>query len=248
MLTIATLIPAFNAAEFIEAALDSVASQTRPPKEIIVVNDGSTDGTSAVVRQWSSHYRTAKVKLIEQDNLGASAARNVAIRAARSDLIAFLDADDMLEPEHHAELLRALQVGRDVVAAFGDQSVYSECSEECESFLARNAQKSLEWERRESSGVFAIEEGLWGILINGNIVPTSASITYRELAIKVGMFDETLKTSEDRDFWLRVSRRGAFSCSPSRLARKRSHANNLSDDGGASRCAFDVVLKQLDNA
>ena len=87
--TISAVIPAYNAEKYIARTLESVLSQTRPADEIIVVDDGSTDGTCEVVKSFGE-----KVRYIHQENAGVSAARNTGIENARCELIAFLDADD----------------------------------------------------------------------------------------------------------------------------------------------------------
>ncbi|HOM77565.1 MAG TPA: glycosyltransferase family A protein, partial [Anaerohalosphaeraceae bacterium] len=87
--SISVVIPAYNCQAYIRRAIDSVLGQSRPADEIIVVDDGSTDGTAEAVRTYG-----AKVILIQQENAGVSAARNAGIRAASGDWIAFLDADD----------------------------------------------------------------------------------------------------------------------------------------------------------
>ena len=86
---ISVVIPAFNAARYITAAIESVFAQVLQPSEIIVVDDGSSDGTGELVRQWSN------VILVRQDNAGVAAALNHGIRLARGELIAFLSADDV---------------------------------------------------------------------------------------------------------------------------------------------------------
>lgn len=87
--TISVVIPAYNARAYIGRTIESVLRQTHPPSEIIVVDDGSTDNTAEVIRGFAG-----RVKLIEQANAGASAARNAGIEAATGDWIAFLDGDD----------------------------------------------------------------------------------------------------------------------------------------------------------
>ena len=88
--SISVVIPAYNAAEHISRTIYSVAGQTFPAKEIIVIDDGSTDSTSEVVKSFGE-----KVQYIYQQNAGVSAARNAGIEAATSEWIAFLDADDL---------------------------------------------------------------------------------------------------------------------------------------------------------
>jgi hypothetical protein len=106
MTSIAVVIPAWNAGAFLERAIASAIAQTASPAEIIVVDDGSTDDTA----ERASRFRTA-VTLIQQENKGLSAARNAGIRAAKSDYVAFLDADDWWESEHLENTLAAIARG-----------------------------------------------------------------------------------------------------------------------------------------
>jgi glycosyltransferase involved in cell wall biosynthesis len=101
---VSILMPAFNAERWIRDALDSALAQTWPRREIVVVDDGSTDGTADIV----TSYRREGVRLIRQANRGQSAAQNAAIAAAQGDLIQFLDADDVLSPEKIERQMRRL--------------------------------------------------------------------------------------------------------------------------------------------
>jgi glycosyltransferase involved in cell wall biosynthesis len=92
---VSILIPCYNAAPWLSQTIDSALAQTWPHCEIIVVNDGSTDASLAVARS----YQDRGVRVIDQPNAGQSAAFNTAMRAARGEYLAFLDADDLLDPE-----------------------------------------------------------------------------------------------------------------------------------------------------
>ncbi|MHC5141971.1 MAG: glycosyltransferase family 2 protein, partial [Planctomycetota bacterium] len=129
---ISVVIPAYNAEKHIARAIESVLAQTRPADEVIVIDDGSSDATAEVVRSFGD-----KVIFIQQENAGASVARNAGIEAATSDWIAFLDADDewlpnklQLQVEHfkrNPDLLWATgnyvncQCGRDSNQCLSDQ-------------------------------------------------------------------------------------------------------------------------------
>ena len=101
---ISILIPCHNAAPFIAATLESALAQTWPKREIIVVDDGSTDDSLALARRFESRG----VQVLDQPNRGASAARNRALQAARGDYFQFLDADDLLSPKKIAAQLAVL--------------------------------------------------------------------------------------------------------------------------------------------
>ena len=94
-LNVSVVIPAYNACEYIGRAIESVLGQTRAADEIIVVDDGSTDGTGTQVKKFGE-----RVRYIHQENSGPSASRNAGVLAAKSEWIAFLDADDEWLPKH----------------------------------------------------------------------------------------------------------------------------------------------------
>lgn len=110
--TVSVLVPCFNAEDFVGAALDSVLAQTFPPAEVIVVDDGSTDGSAAVI----ARYRDRGVKVIRQANAGASAARNRAFLQSRGSHVLWLDADDWIGPDHIARLASRAAERSDAIA------------------------------------------------------------------------------------------------------------------------------------
>jgi glycosyltransferase involved in cell wall biosynthesis len=110
---ISCIIPVFNGERYVAEALDSVLAQELAPSEIIVVDDGSTDGTADVLRTYAGSMR-----VVRQPNLGVSAARNAGLRAATGDVIAFLDSDDLWPAGRMKVLAASLAAddGADVVA------------------------------------------------------------------------------------------------------------------------------------
>ncbi len=105
MSRVSILIPAYNAERFVGAALQSALDQTWPDTEIIVVDDGSQDQTYAVAKR----YESARVKILRQENRGAAAARNTALRQAQGDFLQYIDADDLLSPDKIREQVLLLQ-------------------------------------------------------------------------------------------------------------------------------------------
>src|SRR5690349_16045680 len=93
MPSVSVVIPTYNYGRFIAESVESAIRQTFPPYEVIVVDDGSTDGTGSIVKRFGE-----KVRYIRQENLGVCAARNHGVQVSKGKVIAFLDADDRLEP------------------------------------------------------------------------------------------------------------------------------------------------------
>ena len=120
-MNVSLIIPAFNAAPVLEETLDSVAGQTRPPDEVIVVNDGSTDETVAV-----AEAHRLRPRVISTPNAGAANALNLGIRKAAGDFLCFLDADDLWEPRKNELQLEHLQADSSVDGVLG-QSVAFLC-------------------------------------------------------------------------------------------------------------------------
>jgi heptose III glucuronosyltransferase len=101
---VSVVVPAYNAAPYLGACLDSLLAQTQPDLEIIVVDDGSTDETPAILSAYAS--RCSHLRVVTQDNRGVSVARNVGLAVARGDFVAYVDSDDVVVPTMYAELIR----------------------------------------------------------------------------------------------------------------------------------------------
>ncbi len=223
--SIAVIIPAYNAQAYICEALGSVAGQTRPPEEIIVVDDGSTDQTADVVREWVARERV-DVQLLHQENRGASAARNTAIRHAKTDLIAPLDADDLFLPHHLWLLEGAFKRHSDLVLCFGDSQDFSPAGIVRQSILAGTLIKTLEYDE-ETDRLRLIRGSAYTSLVPACYIPTSGTLFVKKGAEDIGLFDETFINANDRDFLLRLSRVGRFGYYPTLVAAKRTHADNI---------------------
>ena len=202
--TIAILIPAYNAAGYVLDALESAARQTRPADQIVVVDDGSTDDTHAAVSRWCS-ARSLPVELIRQENGGPSVARNAGLARIRTDLVALLDADDVMEPDHLAQLERAFDVHADLTFAFGVSRITTWSGEEIGRFPGPVLDQ-VEVLSREA-GVWLLGP-IYATLIGGSYIAVAASLVSRSALSSTGCFDESLRSSEDRDLWLRLSRGG----------------------------------------
>ncbi|HEY7576274.1 MAG TPA: glycosyltransferase [Acetobacteraceae bacterium] len=193
--SIAVVIPLFNGSDYIEQALQSVFRQTLPPTEIVVVNDGSTDSGAEIVERLAKEH---PVTLLHRPNQGQSAARNVGVRASSSQLIAFLDQDDIWYRTHLEELVKPFLSPADPPVGW----VYSNLDEidkdghlVCRSFL--NLMPASHPKKQLSD---LISENMF-------ILP-SASLISREAFELAGGFDERLCGYEDDDLFMRIFRRG----------------------------------------
>ncbi len=179
---ISVIIPSWNRAEQLAAALDSVYAQTLAPHEVIVVDDGSTDTTRQRV---TGHY--PQVRYIYQHNKGVSSARNTGISAASGDWIALLDSDDRWQPgklEHQQQALAA-------------NPGYRLCHSD-ETWI-RNGKRVNPMKKHAKVGGHIYLQCLPLCVIS-----PSAVMIHRELFEAVGLFDETLPACEDYDLWLRI--------------------------------------------
>ena len=175
-------MPAFRAGSTIGAAVSGVLTQTHADIELVVVDDGSDDDTAAIV----SSHRDARVRLVTQENRGVGAARNAGIAAARADLIAFCDADDILLPSHVAALLDKNRPHAIVTA-----NAY---------WLFPGG---IERGQLRHKGRFPAPETQRMAILEQNFVSTM-SLFPRALVDEIGGFDDQLRRAEDWDFWLRA--------------------------------------------
>jgi glycosyltransferase involved in cell wall biosynthesis len=211
---ISVIIPLYNKADSVVRTLTGALAQTFQDIEIIVVDDGSIDGSGSLLRQ----FHDDRLKVIYQENAGVSAARNRAILAARADWIAFLDADDDWERDHLALLWRALGT-HDVLAAFSNTRLESRPSQP---LISIDVQAQI----IEDYFAFALTNG-------GYPNMTSAMLVRRQEAIKAGLFTVGVSLGEDIDLWGRLALQGAMlyngavTITYNNVPRKNNVAHNL---------------------
>jgi glycosyltransferase involved in cell wall biosynthesis len=221
--SVAILIPAYNATPFIGETIASVAAQELMPDQIVLVDDGSTDGTAAVAAEAASAHGL-EMEIVTRPNGGAAAARNVGIERLRTDLVAFLDADDVLLPHHLALLVGAFQRHPELVLCFGDAAEFDEQGPLRPSLIAGALALPFDL---DDDGLRLIRGSAFASLLGGNYIPTSGHVvSVRALRDEKG-FDETLTTSEDRELLLRLACRGRFAYYPRVVNRKRMHGTSL---------------------
>jgi len=198
------LIPLYNKAAYIQRALDSVYAQTCQPSEILVVNDGATDGSDEIVRRQGHPL----VRVLDQPNQGVSIARNNGLAAATQPFIAFLDADDCWRPGFLAAMRQAIE-------AFPSATLYG-------SGFATVADARVQRE----FGIPAGPEGptaprevdFFRVISGGHPLHMSTTVAPREAALAVGGLREGVAFGEDHIFWAELALRGPVVLTPEILA------------------------------
>lgn len=210
---VTVVIPAYNSAHYITQALDSLKAQTFNDFEVIVVNDGSDD-RDQLEQILRSH--PLPVVYLSQENKGVSAARNAAIRLGRGEFYAQLDADDQWTPDYLEVQLGVLSGDPDVALVYPNATIVQDGSDATLEFMKISP----------SEGEVTFES-----LVRQRCVVMTC-VTARMSAIReAGMFDESLRSCEDFDLWLRIVRNGGRIVYHRRpLVLYRRHEGSLSSD------------------
>ncbi|MEM9907315.1 MAG: glycosyltransferase family A protein [Cyanobacteria bacterium P01_D01_bin.44] len=205
---VSVIIPAYNSMAFLPETLDSVLTQTFADFEVLIVNDGSTDQ----LVEWASGLSDHRVRLINQANQGCAIARNTGILSSRGAYIAFLDADDIWEPTKLEKQVAILESSPNIglvntwisnIDAQGDRV-------------------------GKLSGSDA-EGYVWESVIEDNpIMCGSIPMIRRQCFERVGLFDQSLRSAEDWDMWIRIAEKYEFAVVKGPLVRYRVHAHSKS--------------------
>ncbi len=199
-MTVSVVIPLYNKARHIERAVHSVLQQTYPAIEVIVVDDGSTDGGGEIVRNIVDHH----VRVVTTENRGVSAARNLGSKLASTDLVAFLDADDEWLPHFLVTVM-------DLHKRFPDAGICATAYQICSKNGALISPTFSKVPTYTEGGL--IEDYFNAACYCGPLI--SSSIVLRKTALdKAGGFPEHIRRNEDLDTWMRVALRYAVAWSP----------------------------------
>ena len=210
---ISVVIPLYNKEQEVERALRSVVEQSLTVGEIIVVNDGSTDNSRAIVERFITAHPEANIRLINQENSGVSAARNRGIKEAVGDYIALLDGDDWWLSNYIAEVCRMMEYYPDADAYSTAFDIVTDKS------LARAAVPTTEG---------YIDPAKEALQRRYPIIPSTATLR-RSMLMECGGFPEGMRIGEDQWLWAKMMSRGAkFAFSPMSLVRYSRTASNRS--------------------
>jgi glycosyltransferase involved in cell wall biosynthesis len=207
---VSAIIPTWNRRDLVLRAVRSVLAQTREVGQIVVVDDGSTDGTREALREAFGD----RVEYHWQENAGVSAARNRGLAAARGRYLALLDSDDEWLPEKIAEQVAWLDARPEYGMVLCDVMRMNDAHEDFEHFRRRDDIPEDGWVLK------------W-VLLKPSLAPTSAMLR-RAVYEDVGGFDRSLRTAEDLDFHLRIARRWRIGVLERPLARAMRGHDGLS--------------------
>jgi glycosyltransferase involved in cell wall biosynthesis len=223
---VTVIIPAYNAESHIGDALASVREQTFRDLEVLVVDDGSRDGT---VREAERFAGALDLTVIRQANAGPAAARNHAIRLARGRYCAFLDADDVMLSERLSAQVAMLDGGTDIGLVHSDLMTFNEGG------IIHRSRHAFS----NPCGGMVLDR-----LLLDNFITTSTVMAPRQRLLDVGLFGEDRRISEDFELWLRMAARWRVGFIDQPLVQYRRRLGSLSDNKVVTAlCALDVVEK-----
>ncbi len=208
---VVVIIPCFNASETIEQTLKSVEGQTYRNYDVLIINDGSTDGTEELVLSYRD--RTGKAwRVITQPNMGQTVAKNTGILNSNSEYIAFLDSDDVWAPEKLEYQVNLMMSNHDVGLCYTGGMLINEQGDNiglihCSDIYRGKCYDSL--------------------LLKNNIIASSVMVR-RKVLDKVGVFDERFRACENWDLWIRVSKISQIEYIDKALTYYRVHPGNMS--------------------
>lgn len=215
--SVSVVIPCFNTERYIAATLRAVLAQAGAALEVIVVDDGSTDGSAALVER-----EFPQARLIRRTNAGVAAARNAGIAAATGDWVAFCDADDIWLPGKLAAQFEAMAAAPGCRMSYTAWHVW--VSAEPEPDPALLLQLAAE---RAGAKWMGATGWLYPELLLDCVVWTSTVLVQRSLLVEIGDFDTSLRIGEDYDLWLRASRLTRIERVARPLALYRQHPASI---------------------
>lgn len=197
MAEVSVIMPAWRSAATIDRAIASVAAQTHPPRQLVICDDGSEDGTFEIAESWRRRLGGIDLVLLSQSNQGAGAARNRCLAMATGELVAFLDADDEWLPEKLARSLAELG------PEFGFVS---------HDMLVDDVRVDCARHFRAASDPFA------ALFLRG-FVATSTVVARKAAVVEAGGFDPSIAAGQDYDLWLKIAARHSFKVFGEALSR-----------------------------
>ena len=222
---VSVIVPSYNVERFLPDAVASVRRQMWKELELIIVDDGSTDGTAELAARFAAE--DPRVRVVRKPNGGLSSARNAGIAAARGELVCFLDADDMLLPEKINRQVAFLELFP------GCDLVYSDY------YVGDDILNPVFLKCKRPPAVPMRE-----ILAHCNWFGPMSPLVRSRLLAKVGGFDEELTSSEDWDYWIRASRCGVLAYLPGPVGVYRTHPGQMHKNFARMRTNQEKVIRK----
>lgn len=220
---ISAIIPVYNGAKYIRETIESIEKQTYPVYEIIIVNDGSTDDTLIIIEEYAKE--DSRIRIFSQINGKQAKARNIGIKNAMGEYIAFCDADDLWVPEKLEKQMQLFGGNSKIVAVFSGMS-----------FLGSKKGESL-----------PINKNSLKSLLTRNYVPNSSVIISKKIIEKVGYQNESrlFSSVEDYEYWIRIAYYYDFYMTPEPLVRYRVHDTQDSKRSEQSYLKLSNIYKRF---
>ena len=221
---VSVVITAYNVEPFIVKSIESALGQTYSNLEIIVVDDGSKDGTDKAVEQFGD----PRVRLIRKENGGCASARNAGVEVSRGDFISFLDGDDFWLPNKIERELKCIESHPHADLVFSLSLIVDEQGESL-GILKFNTQRSFSFE---------------DLLVENPVGNGSAVLIKKETLDQVGLFDESLPASSDTDMWLRIAKlkNENFICLPQIFTCYRRRSSQTTSDYRRMEKSYELIL------
>ncbi len=226
--TVSTIVPTYNRASLLQDTLSSIKAQTFSDWELLIIDDGSSDGTETLVRE---HIKAdARIRYIKANHQGVAAARNLGIKQAIGALVAFCDSDDLWLPEKLAYQVGYLQAHPEISLVYSDvMSVCGSVVEDPSYFVLRPP----------------AEGKVFRALLERNFIANSSVVIRKACLESLGGFDASAVPSEDYDLWLRCAQDFLVGYVPQVLATIRRHGGNLTNGINVSYEAHLKVLQRI---
>jgi glycosyltransferase involved in cell wall biosynthesis len=225
---VSVIIPAFNSAQFLADAVESVFAQTYPAVECIVIDDGSTDHTQELLNELLKLHPS--LKTARKTNGGLSSARNMGMLESTGDFISFLDADDAIIPDKIERQVAFLNAHPDAGLVYGDSLIATETLRPVKMYTT---EMPRELETMDS-------------LCYRNWFAPMVPLVRRTVTDRVGEFDEELAGAEDWDYWIRCAKVARIAYLPGAVSLYRIHSGQLSNNYFRNRRGgIQVVTKQF---
>lgn len=221
---VSIIIPAYNSIDYLPNALKSVLGQTYSDYEVIIVDDGSTDGT----KEWGRELNHSNVYFLSQENQGSAAARNVGLAKASGDYIAFLDSDDVWAPTKLEKQVTILNNHPEVGLVYTWVGSINSIGEKKGKIRKNTA-----------------EGHVWEVLIRGDIIECGSVPLVRRISLEqVGVFDVSLSYAQVWDMWMRIASKYPFKVIREVLIYYRDHPGNYSKNWHRIESNYQKIIEK----